>query len=340
MRSSFQNISLSLLLRSFTALVTLLAIGAVLWACLALVFSFPLTPLRWPAAIALVGIALTASVRLRRRTLAPAIVMLVCATPVFAWWLTLTPHRQRHWVADMENTPWAEIAGDQVTVYNFRNCDRRTASDFTPRWEMRTFRLSSLQHLDFYMVYWDSRHICHTMMTFDFGADGRICASIEARREEGEAYSPLAGIFRRYELLYVLGDERDLVRIRAPLRAATDQVYLFRVSARPEIVRALFLDYVKTANALHERPAWYNSLTTNCSTLIRKHVKRVFSDDPWDWRIAANGHLDERLYEQGYLYRSLPLPELKARSFVNPAALAAGGAPDFSDRIRAGLPGF
>jgi hypothetical protein len=239
----------------------------------------------------------------------------------------------------MEKLPWGEISGDTVTIHNFRNAERRSVDDFTPRWETRTFSLTTLKHLDFYMVYWDSPHVCHTMMTFDFGAQGRVCASIEARRETDENYSPLAGAFRQYELLYVLGDERDVVRLRAGL-SETDRVYLFRISAPPEIVRAIFLDYLKACDALRERPAWYHSLTSNCSTLIRKHVNAAHPDAPWDWRIVANGHLDERLYEQGHLDQSLPLSTLKARSLINPAARLAGDSPDFSERIRQNLPGF
>jgi hypothetical protein len=316
------------------------ALSATTWALLAVLLSFPIPSLRWPVTLGLGGIALVAAVRLRRRPFGPAIALLACSAPVFLWWPTVTAHSERRWQPDMARSPWAEISGDLVTLNNFRNGERRTPQDFTPRWETRSFRLSSLRHLDFYMVYWDSPHICHTMMTFDFGAEGRVCASIEARREWDETpYSPLAGIFRHYELLYVLGDERDLVRRRASL-SSTEQTYLFRICASPEIVRALFLDYLRSANELHERAQWYHSLTTNCSTLIRKHVNAAHPATPWDWRILANGHLDEFLYAQGYLDRTLPLAELKARSHINLAARAADRAPDFSDRIRAGLPGF
>ncbi len=325
--------------RLLTIAATLAALPVLAWALAALFYTCPVPVLRAPCVVALGGIALVATLRLRHRPFGPALALLACAAPVFLGWLAHTPRNDRRWQPDMEKTPWAEITGDTVTLHHFRNTVRRSGHDDTPRWETRTFSLSALRHLDFYMVYWDSPHICHTMMTFDFGAEGRVCASIEARRERHETYSPLAGAFRQYELLYVLGDERDLVRARtAP--DTTDQVYLFRLTAAPDIIRAIFLDYLKACNALHERPAWYHSLAGNCSTLIRRHVNAAHPDAPWDWRILANGHLDKRLYEQGHLDRTLPLPELKARSLITPAARAAGDAPDFSDRIRQNLPGF
>ena len=114
----------------------------------------------------------------------------------------------------------------------------------------------------------------------------------------------------------------------------------YRVAATPEVARALFLDYLASASRLHRRPAWYHTLTTNCTTLIREHVNKAHAYERWDWRLLANGHLDKRLYTDGYLDQSLPFSELKKRSFINPAAIAAGDAPDFSDRIRRDLPGF
>ena len=326
-------------LRLFSILAWLTALAAAIWAFLALTVAFPIPALRWPVAAGLSGLCLIASLRLGRRPFAPSIAIIALVAPVFLWWLTLTPRNDRRWQPDMEKIPAAEIAGDVITLHNFRNTQRRALDDFTTRWETRTFHFSALKHLDLYMVYWGSPHICHTMMSFDFGPEGRVCASIEARREQDEEYSPLAGAFRRYELMYVLGEERDLVRRRASL-GGDEQTYLFRVSAPPEVVRAIFLDYLKSANALQRRPAWYHSLTSNCSTLIREHVKPFRRYPLWDWRVIANGHMDKLLYADGFLDRSLPLSELKARSLINPVAHVTPDAPDFSDRIRSGLPGF
>jgi hypothetical protein len=50
--------------------------------------------------------------------------------------------------------------------------------------------------------------------------------------------------------------------------------------------------------------------------------------------------VDELAYEIGTLDHALPFPELKARSLINDRAKAADQDPDFSARIRDGLPGF
>ena len=306
------------------------ALGA--WAFAALWFVYP------ASALGLLLVGAGVAWRFRRQAWAPIGMPLVPALAL-AGWFALPPSNDRDWIPEVSRLAQAEIDGDRITLHGVRNFEWRTVSDFIPRWETRTFRLSELRHLDLVMTYWGSPHVCHTMMTFDFGAGGRICVSIEARREQGEEYSALAGMFRRYELVYVFSDERDVVRLRTRIRPNND-VYLFRLNATPAVAQAMFLDYVQTANALRERPGWYHSLLTNCSTTIRQHVRRAQVPDPWDWRVLANGHVDGRLYDFGYVNRDLPLPELKRRSLITPAARAADAAPDFSDRIRAGLPGF
>lgn len=302
------------------------------WSGLALWQLHPLLP------AALAVLTLAGAWAARRQSWAPLTWPLGPALAL-AGWSAIPPRNDRPWLPETELTAWAEIVGDRITLHNVRNFAWRTPTDFTPHWESRTYHLSQLRHLDLVMTYWGSPHVCHTMLTFDFGAAGRICVSIEARREEGEEYSALAGMFRRYELIYVFADERDVVRLRTRIRPDND-VYLFRLTATPAVAQTMFLDYLHTANALRRRPAWYHSLLTNCSTTIRQHVRRAEVPDPWDWRMLANGHVDGRLYDFGYVSRDLPQAELKRRSLITPAARAADASPDFSDRIRAGLPGF
>jgi hypothetical protein len=146
----------------------------------------------------------------------------------------------------------------------------------------------------------------------------------------------MKGLFRQFELLYVVGDERDLVRLRTNYRHGED-AYLYRLNASPEKVRTFFLNYVSRINELHRRPEWYSALTHNCTTSIR--TQRAAADRaPWDWRMLLNGYGDEMLYERGAISTSLPLAELKQRSHINQRARAADKAADFSQQIRKGVP--
>lgn len=324
--------AVSLLCSLVTWLVLL--IGS-LWAFGALWFDFPQPGLRlWSAAIFWVVVLLVA-VFLRPRWRAK-LGIAVAIILVMIWWFTLQPRQYRDWKTEVALTAHATIEGDIVTLYNVRNFEYRTEKDFIPRYEMRRFDLGNLRGVDMFINYWGSPYMAHPIVSFDFGDDGRICFSIETRPEKGEAYSALGGLYRQFELTYVVADERDVIRVRTNYRKGED-VYLYRHKA--PLGREAFLEYVRTVNELHETPRWYNAVTNNCTTAIRQ--QRASSERaPWDWRMLVNGLGDELLYERGGIDNSLPFSELKRISHVNERAKAANDAADFSEKIREGLPGM
>jgi hypothetical protein len=175
------------------------------------------------------------------------------------------------------------------------------------------------------------------MLSFGFAGE-HIAFSIETRKEKGEVYSSIAGFFRRYELIYVVGDERDLIRVRSNYRRPQEQVYLYRTGARPENARRLFLEYVGKINELKEQPEFYNTLTTNCTTDVWYLVRALTGQLPLDRRVLLSGYFPEYVYELGSLDSGIPFALLKTRSLINEKAHAADGDPDFSERIREGLP--
>ena len=258
---------------------------------------------------------------------------------VLVLWLAIPPSNTRDWQPDVAVLAFADIVGNNVTVHNIRNCDYRTETDYDVRHYDRTFDLDTLRTADLFTVYWGAPYICHTMLSFGFEGDRYVCISIETRKEVGEDYSAVRGFFRQYELTYVVADERDLVRLRTNYRR-DEEVYLYRMNAKPEIVREVFLDYLKATNSLKDRPEWYNALTSNCTSNIRGHTKPYAQRSRWNWKLVVNGYIDELIYSNGALDRSLPYAELKARSHINSRAREADKDPKFSIRIREGLPGM
>lgn len=250
-----------------------------------------------------------------------------------------SPSNDRDWSPDVMTPAYADIHAGSVTVRNIRSAVYRTEKDYDVRHYDASFRLADLRDLDLFLCYWGPKHIAHAMLSFGFADGRRLCFSIETRREKGEEYSAVKGFFRNYELFYVVADERDVVRLRTAYRAGED-VYLFRVKAREEIARAVFLDYLAGINRLAAEPRWYNALTTNCAVNIWRHVRPHYGGLPADWRILASGHAGEMLHELGLLDTALPFGELRRRSHINAAANAAGDSPEFSRLIRRGLPGF
>lgn len=258
---------------------------------------------------------------------------------VVAWWGTLTPSNDRRWQPEVGRLPSATFQGDLVTVRSIRNFDYRTETDFTPRYYDRTFDLRRLDRVDLVAAYWMGPAIAHLFLSFGFG-DDHLAISIEARKEEGEGYSALGGFFRQYELIYVVADERDVIRLRTTYRKdPPEDVHLFRLHGSTENGRRLFLDYLAAINELTTRPRFYNTLTTNCTNVILMHTRVNPGHLPFSWKILLSGYAPEYVYDAGRFGRSLPFEQLKRRSHINAVARAADQAPDFSRRIRAGLPG-
>lgn len=294
--------------------------------------------LRTPAAGMFALIAVIQIIRGFRRRGTWAIFLLLFTLVFLIWWFAIPPSNTRDWQPDVQVLPWAEIRGDIVTVHNIRNCDYRTETDYTVRHYDRTFDLKQMKSVDLFLVYWGSPHIAHTMLSFGFKNGSYLCFSIETRKEVGEEYSAIKGFFKQFELTYVVADERDLIRLRTNYRKG-EEVYLYRLNVPMDFARKVFLDYLREVNSLKERPVWYRALSSNCTTNIRRHTAPFSTDARLDWRIIANGHLDELLYEQGNVDQSIPLPELKKRSHINGLARGCETTPGFSLCIRSGLPG-
>lgn len=320
-------------------LLWLLALTGGAWAFGALWFDFPASPAvgHWVAWGFLAVIAMILS--LARGSGRKAIAILIPVLGVAMWWMTLRPSNDREWQPDVARTAWAEVNGDEITLHNVRNFIYRTDSDYTPRWETRKVRLSQITGIDLAACYWGSPWMAHPIVSFQFADAPPVCFSIETRKQVGEKYSAIGGLYRQFELIYVVADERDVIRLRVHFRKG-EEVYLYRVNLDPDAARRRFLEYVGTLNALHDHPRWYHALSANCTTMIRAQhdpTRRL----PWDWRLLVNGKADELLYERGsILDGGLYFPELKAKARIADDERLGAEGTDFLWLIREGRPGF
>lgn len=261
--------------------------------------------------------------------------------PLVSFFL-MQPSHNRQWQKDVAQMPHAEIDGNRITIHNVRNTHYTSENEFTPRFETNTYDLSQLRSVDLFLTDWGLRHIAHTMISFGFEGDRYLCLSIETRKEVGESYSALKGFFRQYELIYILGDERDLVRLRSNFRQGED-VYLYRLKiASIERAGNAFKAVLHRVNQLHDKAEWYNAMTENCMTsafrLVKKHAAP--GRGKWHWSVILNGHAFRNGYENGVIDTSMPFEELKRISRINDRALASDNTMNFSVNIRKDLPGM
>lgn len=326
------------------ALLALLVLGLAGYGGLALAYNLTdaMGPARFVviAAYPALGVGgLLVALRLRR-VIAPLLPFALATGAFLFWWSTVEASNDRLWQVEVSRLASAEIDGDRVSLRNVRRFVYRTATDVTPAWHDRTVDLADLETLDLFAVHWMGEPIAHIMLSFGFRGEEPVTISIETRKEVGEDYSTLAGFFRQYELVYVVSEEPDVVALRTSYRDPAEEVYLFRVDVPPAAIRRLFLHYVGEINHLVEEPRWYNTLTTNCTTAIATHVRALGGDLPISWRVILSGYFPALLYDRGVLDQSLPYRELRAASLIDDRAQAALGRPDFSERIRDGLPGM
>jgi hypothetical protein len=322
----------------FRLVAGVMVLGMTIWGALAIYYSEIATVGVRTALSSAFALGTTVGllfVRPRRRAI---LGFLGVFTVLVVWWLAISPSNDRDWQPDVAMLPYATFAGDAVTIHHIRNNEYRSETDFTPRYYDKTFELSKLRTVDLFLSYWGPTLIAHTIMSFGFEGGEYVAMSIETRKEKNEEYSSVRGFFKQYELIYIVGDERDLVRLRTNYRG--EDVYLYRLNGPREVARRLFLEYLQDINQLSEHPAWYNALTENCTTSIYRLARPYAVRSWWSWKLFANGYLDELAYDLGAVDHSLPFSEFKARSRINERAKAAENEPDFSRKIRVGVPGI
>ena len=221
-------------------LVLLIAVSAG-WGVLALYYSGPPSDvLRTSLAVlfGLLGLATLTGLALRRWRRRALGIWLVVFTALVAWWSSIAPSNDRDWKPEVAVLPYATLEGDQVTVHNIRNFDYRSETDFTPRYYDKTFDLRQLDSVDLIASYWAGPAIAHIFLSFGFGENDHLAVSIERRDERGEGYSTIKGLFKQFELFYVVADERDVIRVRTNYRRdPPEDVYVFRLQG-PSAERA------------------------------------------------------------------------------------------------------
>ncbi len=246
----------------------------------------------------------------------------------------VVPSNVRQWEPDQGTLASARFDGDRVTIRNIRNNAYVTKDQYATQYYDKAFDLQKLRTVDFIVVpfAW-MPSLAHTMLSFGFEGDEYLAVSAEVRKEVGESYDPFKGLLGQYELMYVVGDERDLVALRSNYRE--DEVYLYRTKATPEQAKSLFLDVFQRVNKLKDEPEFYNTVTNNCTTNIAEHVNNLSpSLVPVGLRLLLSGRADRVAYDLGLLDTSLPFEVAQQQARVTEVARANGDRADFSRQIR------
>ncbi|MDB4891697.1 MAG: hypothetical protein JWL61_3552 [Gemmatimonadetes bacterium] len=268
----------------------------------------------------------------KRKVLLGVVIVVAVAVGV---WMSIRPTNERAWVTQQAVLPAVRIDGHLAHVQGVRNFQYTAEDKFTPAYYDRTYDLDKLVSVSFIVTPFSEswRGPAHTFVTFAFSDSQFVSISVEARREPGETYGPLTGLFKRYELIYVIGDERDLIGQRATF--GKSPVYLYPIRAPRERIRAVFVEMLQRADGLREQPEFYNTLTNNCTSNVIAHVNHVAPH-----RISSGiktilpGYSDEVAFKLGLIDTDLDLEHARQRFRINERARQYAGDPLFSFRIR------
>lgn len=246
---------------------------------------------------------------------------LIIAWLVFAF--MVRPSHEREWEFGQKVLPTFIVDGDRLRIDNFRDFRWTGEMAAEERYESRTYDLRTLVSLDVFISHFDDfEGLAHIFLSFGFADGEQVVISLESRREVGEEFSPLRGLFRQYEIIYVVGSERDIVGVRTGYRG--ERVYRYPTVATAAEARALFLALGRDINAVATEPRFYNTLTRNCTNELTRRVEDISTADfPFTWKTLLPGYFDEVLYEMKLIPSSGTFEETKAiyrvdNALVNP----------------------
>lgn len=304
------------------------------WGALALWYQFPGgAAARWIASLVwTLGVLLALIWAWHQRSALPIGAYGLAFLILLAWWSTITPSNHRDWADDVSRQLTGRVDGDQVTLDNVRNFHWHSEQDYDARWETRHYDLNQLASADLILSSWGMPGIVHALISFGFEDGSHVVFSVEIRRRRGQSFSSVGGFFKDFERAIVAADENDAIRVRTNVRGEDD--HLYRLEMNKPAMRALFLSYVKEANRLTVRPAFYNTVTSNCVTIVYGMAKQIDPGLPYDYRLLLTEYLPSYLYQAGALDKRYPLEVLIKQGDITARARAVQPGEDFSKAIR------
>jgi hypothetical protein len=247
-------------------------------------------------------------------------------------YLTTSPSSDRDWVPDQSRMATITFVGDTIRIEGMRDADPKTRA---PAWVDRTYSLSALDSAWLVVAPFTEkfRGPAHTFVTFGFTDGTFLSVSVEGRFEKGETYGILTGALRKFEIIYVVGTEHDLIGRR--VMESQGPVYLYPVRSTPEMLQRYLVGMLSHADSLRTHPEFYNTFTNNCTSSVLAYLDpRVKNELPTGYLTVMPGYSDEVAERLGLLGGSGGIDEIRARYRINERGQAAIDSSDFSERIR------
>ncbi len=221
------------------------------------------------------------------------------------------PSHNREWELGQEKLSKIEIQNSNVKVVNFRNFDWKHDNVASINYVQKNFDLDKITGVDVAISHFSNfEGMAHIFIVFRFEDNENIVVSVETRREKGESFSPILGILREFEIIYVMGSENDIIGLRTDLRK--ERVYLYPTVASAQEAKELFLLVAKDVNNIYDQPVFYNTLLNNCTNVITRRVEDISDVKfPLSYKTILPGFMHEVLYKLKLIPTDKSLEEIK-----------------------------
>ncbi|MEP5761037.1 MAG: DUF4105 domain-containing protein [Litoreibacter sp.] len=312
------------------AIFAMFLILFILWTGTAL--SVHLSDLTLHTAWAVLSIGTISTLLLRWRIPRAGWIALLCMFLATAtWYQTIRPSDDRIWAFDVAQGVKARVDGDIVHLDDVRDFTWKSETTAARDWENRSYDLTKLASVDMITSVWDNPDIAHLLVSFGFSDGEQVVFSVETRREEHETFNAMGGFFRQFELILIAASEEDIIKLRTNHRK--EDVRLYPVNLNATQRRDLFMSYVNLAQQLENRPAFYNTLTANCTTSVYKLAQIVEPNIRPDWRVLLSGHLPDYIDAMGGFADDVPVETRMQNAAITAKAQIYDGS-SFSSAIR------
>ena len=258
-------------------------------------------------------------------------VLLVC---IYLYSNTKSPSHNRTWSEDQDILPEITITDGAVEVKNMRDFKYESTKEYQKNYNDISFDLSEIQTVDFFIEELSPNiGAAHTFLSFGLRDGKYIAISPEIRKEKGEVFSPIKGLFNEYEMMYVVATEEDVLKLRGIHR--NNPVSRYSIDITPETAQALFRDMAARTIEIRDTPEFYNTLTNACGSTIAKHIEKLAPGSiTWGLAIAAPLRSYRVAHDLGLLNDGISLEDHIDRAPISELIRAHQDKENFSESIR------
>jgi hypothetical protein len=327
------QLCLSARVRIFRRIVSAIMVLVWLWSCGAFRFLIGVPAFVVLPIMIIVPITVVRSLKWKKPIMVIAGILFVISLVLL---LLEKPKRYKDWIESCKKPPVVRFSKNRevVKVDNVREFKWRSVDDYDAAWVTRSYYLDQLDSLDLIVEpLGDSKLFAHSMLSFGFGPERKVVISAEVRKEEGESFSLLPGLYKQFELMYQVNSERDALTLRACQEGT--QLYIFPIKASQEFMKGLFLSMAGKAGKLTDEPKFYHSLRANCTTELFDHIKKNYDGSiSYGRGVLFPAQSGKVLHEMGWMDTDLDYEEAMKKFRSGMRVRKFADHPDFSKKIR------